>query len=123
MTNLGLNTDGDLDFSTGGLVLVDGVDELVQKLIVRLQFFLGEWFLDQRLGIPYYQAILVKSPNLVSVQSIFREVILETPGVDELLGAIVLSLDGALRRLSVSFTVRATTGEAVDFDREFIIGD
>ena len=60
MTTIKLNSDGDLDFSSGGLELLEGVDEIVQKLDTRLQFFLGEWFLDQRLGIPYYEDILIK---------------------------------------------------------------
>lgn len=123
MVNLKLDADNDLDLSTGGLELITGTDEIVQKLVTRLQFFLGEWFLDARQGIPYFEDVLVKNPDLVAIQGIFREAILETPGVAALLGVIETTVDSALRILSVSFTAQLESGDVVEFNREFLIGD
>ncbi len=123
MANLLLTLAGDLDFSSGGLQIVEGSDEIAQKLFTRLQFFLGEWFLDRRQGIPYYQKILIKNPELIIIQSIFREAILETPGVASLLDVIQTTLESATRKLSVRFSARLESGEILNFDREFIIGD
>lgn len=123
MVNLKLDADNDLDLSTGGLELITGTDEIVQKLVTRLQFFLGEWFLDARQGIPYFEDVLVKNPDLVVIQGIFREAILETPGVAALLGVIETTVDRALRILSVSFTAQLESGDVVEFNREFLIGD
>jgi len=121
MANLLLTADGDLDLSSGNLQLVTGPDELVQKLTIRLRFFLGECFADLRQGMPYFEKVLVKNPDLVVIQAIFREAIVTTPGVDVLLGTIETTLDSTTRMLSVSFTVRSVAGDVVDFDKEFLI--
>ena len=121
MANLLLTIDGDLDFSSGGLQIVTGTEEIAQKLFVRLQFFLGEWFLDRRQGIPYFTKILIKSPDLVVIQGIFREAILTTPGVESLVGVIETELDFITRKLTVKFSALLTSGEVLVFNREFII--
>ena len=61
--------------------IIRGAAAIAQRLRVRLQFFKREWFLDQRQGMPYYEAVLIKNPDLTLVQSIFRRAILRTPGV------------------------------------------
>jgi len=63
------------------IVILRGVPAIAQRLRVRLQFFLAEWFLDKRQGIPYFQVVLVKNPDLGLIQSVFRRAILGTPGV------------------------------------------
>jgi len=74
-----------LDPATGDLAipitLLRGVDALAQRLTTRYKFFLGEWFLDTRQGIPYFRDILVKNPDPSLIQSIFRKATLTTPGV------------------------------------------
>lgn len=60
--------------------ILQGVPAFAQRLRVRLQFFFREWFLDLRQGVPYFEVILVKNPDLNLVRSIFRRVILQTPG-------------------------------------------
>ena len=120
MANLLLTADGDLDFSSNNFSIVTGDDELVQKLFVRLQFFLGEWFLDERVGIPYYQEILKKNPNLVSVRRIFRDTIVTTNGVEDL-DTFNFEFDRATRALTMSFTAVKTEGGTIDFNEEFIL--
>lgn len=43
--------------------------------------FLGEWFLDTRQGVPYFQTILVKNPNIGIVRSVLRSVLEQTEGI------------------------------------------
>lgn len=115
-------TTGDIDVTTGDLVLLTGTDAMTQHITIRLQFFLGEWFLDVRVGIPYYEQILVKNPSTQVILSLFREAILETPGVEEV-NDLALDYDGALRKLSVSFSAVLTGSEdPLDYSHEFIIG-
>jgi hypothetical protein len=75
----------EIDTATGDLAfpprLLVGAAAIAQRLRTRLLFFKKEWFLDQRQGMPYYEQILVKNPDLTLVQSIFRRAILSTPGV------------------------------------------
>lgn len=61
--------------------IIRGAPAIAQRLMVRLQFFKREWFLDKRQGMPYFEAVLVKNPDLTLVQSLFRRAILSTPGV------------------------------------------
>lgn len=61
---------------------VTGPDAVLQRIRVRFRFFLGEWFLDQRLGIPYYRDILIKNPDILLITTIFRRVLTSTPGVE-----------------------------------------
>lgn len=97
------------------LSLVRGIDRVAQQIKIRLQIFLGEWFLDVRVGVPYFQQILVKRPDRLAVESIFRE---EVEGVPEVLEVESLSLafDSLLRELTVTFRARTTVG-VLEFDQ------
>jgi hypothetical protein len=111
---------GDLEFSDDNdLILIDGVDAIRQHITIRLQFFQAEWFLDERIGIPYYQEILRKAPDLNVVRSIFREAILTTPGVIAVTD-LVTEYDGTTRTLTVSFSAQTEEGPLV-YDQELII--
>lgn len=120
MANLKLATDGDLDFSTGNLQIVTGTAEIAQKVSVRLKFFLGEWFLDQRLGIPYFQQVFIKNPQFSVLNNLFRGVVVNTPGIAEV-QSFSLALNSATRTLTVTFLARASTGENINFNEEFVI--
>lgn len=63
------------------LRLVEGVDAILQNAWARLGFFLGEWFLDLREGVPYYERILIHHPDQRICESILRRAVLTTPGV------------------------------------------
>lgn len=112
---------GDLDLTNDELSIVDGVDAIAQHLKLRFQFAKGEWFLDQRIGVPYFESILLKNPDLVAVRAIFRQVITETPGIDSILD-FDMTIGTSTRTLSLTFTVLTDTGEELVFDQEFIIG-
>jgi hypothetical protein len=65
----------------GATVLVEGIQQIRQRLAARFQFFAGEWFLDLRQGIPMYRDVLIKKPRGPVVRSLLRRVVLTTPGV------------------------------------------
>ena len=115
-------TNADIDLSTEALELVDGTDAIAQHLLIRLRFVKGEYFLDTRLGVPYFEDIFIKNPNLVVVRALFRETILETPGVLSI-ERFDMDFDTANRKLRVDFTCSVTTQEEpLDFSEEFLIG-
>lgn len=103
---------GDLDIQNHRLVLLDGVAYIRQKLAARFKFFLGEWFLDQREGVPYYRDVFVKNPNLDLIRSLFRRLILGTPGVLSL-PRFELVYDEANRRASFDFEAVVTGGTVI----------
>ncbi len=90
-----MKSDWKLDDTTWDLVidnttnwdlkLLTGIDYYKQKVRIKLQFFLGEWFLDTEKGVDWYGTILVKNPNLTNVDNLLKVTVLESPGVIELL--------------------------------------
>jgi len=100
----------DLVIENGDLVLVSGVDALEQDIRLQLGFFQGEWFLDESVGVPYYQSILVKNPNLIGIKELFRAKLLSIPGVDEVL-SLNLTYTNATRTLEVVWKVNTALGE------------
>jgi hypothetical protein len=118
-------TIGDLKLTDGQVRLTQTFKQgVAQHLRIRLQFFFGEWFLDVREGVPYFQKIFVKAPDLGKIAGIFRRVILETPGIVAL-DNLLLDFNAATRILSVSsFNAKLsdnTTLTASDFGA-FLIG-
>jgi hypothetical protein len=108
--------DGHLAIEKGDLVLVDGIDAIRQHLHTRLNIFKGSWFLDQRVGMPYIEKVLVKNPNLAIISDVYRRAILTTPGVMGI-DALSINLDRGTRRLSVAFNAKTTSGR-LDYSEE-----
>ena len=93
---------GDLRLTDGQITLTPDLKTAVaQHIAIRLRMFFGEWFLDTAEGVPYFELILVKNPNLSQISDVFRTVILETPGVAGV-DRLALEHDTATRVLTVS---------------------
>jgi hypothetical protein len=93
-----------IDTATGDMALppryVVGADAIVQRLSIRFQFWLGEWFLDQRQGVPYIDQVFVKAPDLALITRLFRRVVTSTPGIAQV-KSMSLDLDRPSRTLRV----------------------
>jgi hypothetical protein len=50
----------------------DGVSEMKQRIIIAIKTHLGEKLLDNTLGLPWAEQILVKNPNLGQITSSTR---------------------------------------------------
>lgn len=124
MTDLKLDlspaTPYDIDLTSSGLALVTGDDAIVQHLTIRFGFFRGEWFLDQRVGIPYFTDILIKNPNLADVRNLFTQTILTTPGIAAL-EELKLDLNSQTRVLDLDFTAQKDDGALLDFSQSFVL--
>ncbi len=110
------DSSGDLVVDKGQLVLVEEREELEQHLAQRLRTFLGEWFLDTTIGIPYFDDILVKQPNVNVVDTLFIDEILGTPGIIRLL-EFNSDLTSDTRQLSIDFIAESVDG-IIDFSGE-----
>lgn len=101
----------DLVIETGTLRLTSDINEdAAQRLKIRLLIFKGEWILDNREGVPYYQSILKKTSK-AAVDSIFKAKIQEEPLVDK-----ITSFESTLspsRYYELDFTVLLTTGDTL----------
>ena len=120
MTDLAIDTTThDLIIEDGDLVLTTGANRVRQDLDIRLRTVLGVWFLDTRIGIPYFESILGQKPRFGPIAAIFKEAILEAPGVIRV-EDFQLDFNGATRALTVSFRCVAETG-TFDYQTELII--
>jgi hypothetical protein len=103
--------DGDIDITQGVRLTTTLAEYAMQRLDENLSEFLGEWFLDQRRGIPYFKHMLgVKNPDMGLIESVFRRAILQSPGIGGL-DFLKLSFTRDRRKLEVRFKARLTDGE------------
>lgn len=102
-------TTHDLQLKNYDLQLLEEAPLVQQRLKQSLLFFLGEWYLDITDGVPYYQEILIKAPIQVTVESILKNTILETPDVQSL-ERFELEYDNQNRAISLDFAVSTPYG-------------
>src|SRR4051812_29811299 len=99
-----------LDPASGDLVIpltiIHGIDATMQRIRIRFKWFLGEWFLDTRQGVPYFQSVLIKNPDSILIATIFRQVLKTTPGVKRVL-SFRASLDRTTRELTTVWSALA----------------
>lgn len=108
--NLKLDADGDITLENGNLAFVADAEALEQKIDCALALFQGEWFLDETVGVPYFQSILGKGRSLSVIREIFRTQLLAIRGVDEVL-SLTVSQDRSARTVTVDWTVSSDLGE------------
>ena len=100
--DLKLSSTGDIDITGGVITLATGVDAIAQDVRGRLLFFLGEWFLDTRLGVDWFGKVLVKRPTESIVHAMLRDVIEHTPGIKQITD-FNFTFDAATRKLTLDF--------------------
>ena len=109
---------GDLEFADSTMseiLLTDDPSypegrDVMQDLFIRLRFFYSEWFLDPTQGLPYFRYVFTNDPDTRLITSIFRRVILGTPGVGSL-DTFSLDFDRSRRILYPHFAVRLISGK------------
>ena len=113
----------DLLMSNGDLVITDSgdivlADSVRQAIRIRLLWFAGEWRFNTDFGVPYYDEVLVKNPNIEKIKLILNR---EIRNVDEVTDVrnMSIQMDNQNRAASVSFTVY--TSQEI-FDMEVALG-
>ena len=110
-----------LDEATGDIavvgltpVLTTDLGKLVrQRLKIRLDTYLGEWFLNSNVGVPYFQKLFKKPYNQLAVDSIFKGIILETEDVSRIT-SYSTNFDTAARTFSLTFSVLTSVDTGLD---------
>lgn len=114
--------EGDLFLSsTGQFVLYVDAQAVRQNVRDRLRLFLGEWFLDARLGFPYFRDVFIKNPNQQSIISSLRRTIRGTAGVSQV-DDLVLTLASS-RKATVDFSARLDDFTEPLVFEAFILGE
>ncbi len=109
MKDLKLTQDGDLAIELFDLALVDGREQVAQRMKTRLKTFLGEWFLDTTVGVPYFEDILVKNPDTELVNAVLQEQILLDAEITEIL-TFTADYNNATRKVSYRTSVQTVYG-------------
>lgn len=94
----------DLVIVNGNVPLYQGLD---QRIDCVLRTFLGEWWLDKTIGVPYFEELLKKNPDLSVVRQAFAAVILSVPGVKKIT-KLETKFSRATRTFRVDFEVQGT---------------
>lgn len=111
--DLKLSSQHDLLFKNHRLVLVEGANQKAQQIKIALLTFLGEWFLDTSIGVPYFEQVLLKTADKVKVENIFRQKIIAVKGVKRVT-KLDTKIDRQARLLFVSFEAETTAGLVAD---------
>lgn len=116
MADIKLNSGGDIEIgSSGDIALTESV---IQAAKIRLRWFLDEWRFNPEAGLPYFEDVFVKNPNLDKIKSILRKELLAVDGilaVPEISIAVAKEDRTAVIRFKVE-TAEATYMEEVEMN-------
>ena len=84
-------------------------ENLAQRLVIRLQTFRNEWFLDGTIGIDYFNQIAGKNRSKAAVDAIIQAEILKEQEVLQIT-AYSSVVDKTTRKITIQFTVRTVDG-------------
>jgi len=116
---------GDLQLSGGQLLLATDDEAIRQDWRLRLALGLGEWFLDQRLGVPYQQLLQKHDERRLRLllRTIFSRVTIETAGIASV-RSITMALDRQTRTLTLDIVAVKDDGDPIELDyRDTVIGE
>lgn len=104
-----LDDSGDISFTSGeSSVTSIGAEDLAQRIRIRLNTFQGEWFMDNTLGVDWWNRVFGKNRSKAAVDALLQEQILKEPDALQILSySSSISTD---RKFSCSFKVRTENG-------------
>ena len=111
-------TTGDLVIENGDIAFVEDGEALLQRIRIKFKTFLGEYFLNRAVGLPYLQRddegrqILGKQTDPVDIGDVFKEKILATNGIKEL-KSFRFDLDTKSRIATIDFEAESIFGTVV----------
>lgn len=119
MADIKLGTNHDILFDGNDFSVTQTKDEtLQQRLKVKLLTFQGEWFLNQNLGLPWWQRIFRKGTSKETVDIILKRAIAEEPEVLSI-QEFSSTLDNRNRTYRLSFVVKSESSREsipIEFD-------
>ena len=97
LRDLALSKSGDLLINeSGDFTIIDSVRQGIQ---IKLRWIKGEWVFNPEMGVPYFESILVKTPNRALIEKTLRDQILS-----------VSVKNKKKRTLSAKFTAKTIEG-------------
>lgn len=101
---------GDIDL-TGRTI--SGIEYARQKIEQVLSLILGEWFLDQGQGIPWFDMLAQKNPPYEYIRGTLRRAISAVPGIVDVPHLSITEPDSA-RVSTITFRAIYKDGQPID---------
>jgi hypothetical protein len=110
MTTILLDDDGDFVIDPQkGLVLIGGLTAVVQAVRYRLGLFLGEWFLNLDVGVPWYD-LIGEQFDADRTRDAVAAAINDVPGILEVT-ELTVQYDNRSRTVTVTWAARTLFGD------------
>ena len=103
MKDILLDKDGDILLTEEGDISL--VTSPVQEVMIKLRWYFAEWVFDPERGIPWFESILVKNPDIDGIKKRFIREILEVEDVIEVPQMDII-VDSQKRNALVRFQIR-----------------
>lgn len=98
-----LDNSGDLQMSNTGDILLN--DSVAQKIRIRLLWFEGEWRWNREEGMPYFEHLFKKNPDIYYFESVVRSRIFEVEEVTEVKN-VEITFDPKTRNAFIRFVAQ-----------------
>lgn len=106
-----IENDNNLNIINHDIAFTSNVSIYVsQKIRIKLSFFLAEWYLNKNIGLPYFEQIFIKNPDINFIEDLYKIKISEIPEVKELTN---LTLEFEERELLVTFSLITIEDESI----------
>ena len=100
MLDILLTKDGDLNINGwGDITLTESVRQAIR---IRLLWFFEEWRFAPELGIPYWEEVFIKNPNIARIRRIVRNEVLSVQEVQDVRN-VQISIDNDTRNARITF--------------------
>lgn len=96
-----LDDNGDLHLSEKGDISI--ADSVRQQIRIRLLWILNEWKWNKEEGMPYFDTLLTKNPDISLNESLIREKIFEVEDITEV-KEIEIKIDNKSRKVVIRYT-------------------
>ena len=115
MYDLKLDRSGDLEISDAGDVML--TQSVRQAVEIRLRWLFGEWRFSPEAGVPYFDRIMVKKPDIEGIKQIIRTEIMTVDGMTDLKN-LEISIDAKSRVAAITFE---GTADGEIFNEEVLV--
>lgn len=95
-----LDRNGDLFFDENNDIVLN--DLVSQKIKIKLRWFTAEWRWDEEIGLPYFDELFIKNPNIEYFEEIIRKEIFNIEEVIEV-ESVKISYDNQTRKGIIKF--------------------
>ncbi len=97
-----LDSNHDMHLAGSGFAIVRDADYVTQAIKTKLQLYQGEWFLNLKKGVPWFQEIFVAPADVGRAGALIQAEILAVEGV-QYLSKYDNTFDAGIRELTITF--------------------